>query len=69
MCIFQLSESNDLLRISNILGFLAKEKDGIENVQYMVQKYKLNQKLQKILKKYCNGDYGFDHPYSKLGLF
>jgi hypothetical protein len=39
MCIFQLSESNDLLRISNILGFLAKEKDGIENVQYMVQKY------------------------------
>ena len=29
----------------------------------------MNQKLEKVYKKYCNGDYGFEHPTSKSGRF
>ena len=35
----------------------------------MIQKYQLNQKITKILKKYCNGEYGFDNFTSKTGRF
>ena len=69
MCVFQLSESNDLERISKIMDHLACNKDSIEDVNYMIQKYQLNQKFTKILKKYCNGEYGFDCPSSKSGKF
>jgi hypothetical protein len=69
MCVFQLSESNDLERISKIMEHLATNKDTQEDVNYMIQKYQLNQKITKILKKYCNGEYGFDCPSSKSGKF
>lgn len=69
MCVFQLSESNDLERITKILEHLAQSKDDKGNVKYMIQKYQLNQKVTKILKKYCNGEYGFDNYSSKSGKF
>lgn len=35
----------------------------------MISKHQINNKLLKIYKKYCNGDYGFDHYASKTGKF
>jgi hypothetical protein len=45
------------------------DKNSTENILYMIQKHQINQKLLKIYKKYCNGDYGFDHYASKSGKF
>lgn len=69
MCVFQLAESNDINRITSILDYLATHKNSADNVSYMVSKYHLTTKLQKIFKKYCNGEYGFDHEASKNGTF
>ena len=64
---FQLSESNDLTRITAILDALTQySRDALQSLK---RKYKLNEKLLKVLKKYCNGDYGFDTKCSKLGRF
>ena len=36
---------------------------------YLNTKYQLAQKCQIVLKKYSNGEYGFEHPTSKSGRF
>lgn len=69
MCVFQLAESNDINRITSILDYLSVHKSSPESVSYMVSKYQLTPKLQKIFKKYCNGEYGFDHEASRNGKF
>ena len=35
----------------------------------MLSKFQLDNKLTKIYRLYCNGDYGFDHYASKSGKF
>ena len=67
MCLFQLSESNDINRVTIILDTLTtKSKDTL---QQMRKKYNLNHKVISILKKYCNAEYGFDHVSSRKGQF
>ena len=64
---FQMSESNNLERISNVLqNLITYSRD---NLYKLTQKYELDDKLIKIIQKYCNGDYGFDLNVSKQGIF
>lgn len=67
MCIFQLQESNDLDRLTMLMDHLAVNKNSPESVIYMLSKFQLDNKLTKIYKMYCNGEYGFDHYASKSG--
>ena len=69
MCVFQLAESNDINRVTNILEYIIANKDSPESIQYMVSKYNLTSKLQMAFKKYCNGEYSFDQDVSKNGKF
>ena len=66
VCIFQLSESNDLERVTFILQSIGKysKPDLIS-----LKKAGLVAKITKVIQKYCNGDYGFDQDVSKLGNF
>lgn len=67
MCLFQLSESNDINRVTQILQTLSsKSKD---TMYQMRKKYNLSHKVISILKKYCNAEYGFDNISSKNGTF
>ena len=67
MCLFQLSESNDINRVTVILKTLsAKSKESMNQLR---KKYNLSHKLTHILKKYCSADFGFDHQSSKNGTF
>jgi len=67
VCMFQLSESNNLERITNVLQNLCKySKDSLYKLW---DKYELDLKLIQIIQKYCNGDYGFDLEVSKQGSF
>jgi hypothetical protein len=67
VCMFQLSESNNLDRITNVLQNLWTYSR--DNLFKLTKKYELDIKLVKIIQKYCNGDYGFDLNTSKSGLF
>ena len=67
MCLFQLTESNDLNRVTLILDTLSLRSK--ETLTQMRKKYNLSQKIIHILKKYCNGDYGFDQQSSRHGQF
>ena len=69
MCIFQLAESNDLDRLAMIMNHLAINKDSPESVIFMLSKYQIDNKITKIYKLYCSGEYGFDHYASKSGQF
>jgi len=69
MCIFQLQESADLDRITMILDHLATNKDSPESILYMLSKFQLDNRLTRVYKMYCNGDYGFDLYASKSGQF
>lgn len=64
---FQISESNNLERISNVLQNLCSYSH--DHLYKLSQKYELDLKLIKIIQKYCNGDYGFDLNVSKQGIF
>jgi len=66
VCIFQLSESNDLERVTFILQSIAKyPKTDLVSLK----KSGINSKIIKVIQKYCNGDYGFDQDIAKLGSF
>lgn len=67
VCMFQLSESSNLERITNVLQNLVTYSS--QNLLKLCQKYLLDEKLLVIAQKYCNGDYGFDLTVSKLGHF
>lgn len=67
MCLFQLSESNDINRVTMILETLGNRSK--ETLQQMRKRYNLNSKLVGILKKYCNAEYGFDQLSSRQGTF
>ncbi|CAI2359357.1 unnamed protein product [Moneuplotes crassus] len=67
VCMFQINESNNLERITNLLQNL--HSFSSENLFKLAHKYDLDQKLIRIIQKYCNGDYGFDLNVSKIGSF
>jgi hypothetical protein len=67
VCMFQLSESANLERITNVLQNLVTYSS--QNLLKLSQKYQLDEKLLVIVQKYCNGDYGFDLTVSKIGHF
>ena len=67
MCLFQLSESNDIDRVTLILKTIAQKSR--DTLNQMSKKYNLTHKLISVLKKYCNAEYGFDHLSSKNGTF
>lgn len=67
VCMFQLSESNNLERVTNVLSNLCTYSTS--TLFTLCQKYSLNQKLLQILQKYCQGSYGFDLPTSQSGVF
>lgn len=67
MCLFQLSESNDINRVTLLLKTLStKSRDSMIQMR---KKYNLSHKLIQILKKYCNAEYGFEQLASKNGTF
>jgi hypothetical protein len=70
MCAFQIAESNDLERVTDIIEHLDSQKCcSSSQLIYMLSKYSLFSKIQLVLKKYCNGNYGFEHPISLNGRF
>ncbi len=66
VCVFQLSESNDLERVTFILQTISKYSKG--ELQ-LLKKSAIVAKVVKVLQKYCNGEYGFDQEIAKLGIF
>lgn len=64
---FQLGESNNLERITNVLQNM--KTYSRDHLHKLWDKYDLHTKLIKIVHKYCNGDYGFDWKVSKQGIF
>lgn len=67
MCLFQLTESNDINRVTVILKSLSSKSR--ESIIQLRKKYNLSHKLITTLKKYCNADFGFDHVSSRNGSF
>jgi len=68
MCLFQLTESNELARVSAVLEELSTKPK--ETIRHLSKKYKLHTTVsQNVLKKYCNGDYGFDKVIAREGQF
>ncbi len=67
MCLFQLTESNDINRVTVILKNLSSKSR--ESIIQLRKKYNLSHKLITTLKKYCNADFGFDHVSSRNGSF
>ena len=65
-CLFQLSESHDLERITFILETISNTS---KNEILKLNKSHLVHKLLNIMGKYCHGDFGFEAEVSKLGLF
>jgi len=66
VCLFQLSESNDLERVTFLLQTITRfPKDEFDKLK----KSGITQKVIKVLQKYCNGDYEFDQEITKLGSF
>jgi len=58
MCLFQLTESNDVNRVTQILQtFNSKSKETLNQLK---RKYNLTNKLINVLRKYCNAEYGFE---------
>lgn len=67
MCLFQLSESNDINRVTQLLQTLSSKSK--ETIHQMRKKHNLGHKLVGILRKYCNAEYGFDSASSRNGQF
>ena len=68
MCLFQLTESNELSRVATVLEELSTKPK--ETIKHLSKKYKLHTTVsQTVLKKYCNGDYGFDKVIARDGQF
>ncbi|TNV74683.1 hypothetical protein FGO68_gene6543 [Halteria grandinella] len=67
VALFQLSESNDLSRVTQTLKSFASKAP--EQLSQITQKYQLSHKLIGIVQKYCQCDYGFENQSSKTGVF
>ncbi|CDW88620.1 UNKNOWN [Stylonychia lemnae] len=67
MCLFQLTESNDINRVTQILQTLSQKSK--ETLNQLKRKYNFTSKLTNVLRKYCNAEYGFDQISSRHGTF
>eukprot|EP00347_Sterkiella_histriomuscorum_P004034 403361997 len=67
MCLFQLTESNDINRVTLILQTLSMKSK--ETLNQLSKKYDFGTKLMNVLKKYCNAEYGFEQTSSRSGTF
>jgi hypothetical protein len=67
MCLFQLTESTDLNRVTSLLSTLSRASRT--SLASLRKNYNLPHKLLSILKKYCNAEYGFEAVASRDGRF
>ena len=67
VCLFQISESNDIIRVTYLLEYLCQKPK--ETLGQIKKKYHLHKTLVVVIKKYCNGDYGFDQRSAREGVF
>ena len=67
ICVFQIAESCDIVRVTSLLEYLASKPR--ETVIQIRKKYNLHKTLVQVLRKYCTGDYGFDQDAAREGSF
>ena len=67
ICVFQIAESCDIVRVSYLLDHLnCKPRETLIQIR---KKYHVHKTLVSVLKRYCNGDFGFDQNAAREGVF